>query len=224
MLRLLSHPICGVRGVCWVACFLLLCISVALSPGVRAADQPPARRPAPVPVDELGVVHTLQDDTARAKLVQELRAVLAVQRGAEKEKPAATALFGQLSEQIDAFSGEILAGVAMVVDAPRLFGWAREQIFDNEAHRVWTEAALAFGLVFGLAAIAEWTVRWIFSRLLPRLPVRRSDTRLIRAAFALLGLALGLLPILIFTGMAYAAQSMTSLSRSPAHASPCRSW
>ena len=56
--------------------------------------------------------------------------------GAEKEKPAATALFGQLSEQIDAFSGEILAGVAMVVDAPRLFGWAREQIFDIEAHRV----------------------------------------------------------------------------------------
>jgi hypothetical protein len=41
------------------------------------------------------------------------------------EKPAATALFGQLSQQIDAFSGEVLAGVAMVVDAPRLFGWAR---------------------------------------------------------------------------------------------------
>src|ERR1700730_9962133 len=200
----------GVRGVCWGACLLFLCLSVAPSPGVRAADQPPAPQPAPVSVDELEqLVHTLQDDTARAKLVQELRALLAAQRGAEKEKPAATALFGQLSEQIDAFSAEILVGVARVVDAPRLFGWAREQIFDNEARRVWTEAALAFGLVFGLAAIAEWTVRWIFSRLLPRLPARRSDTRLIRAAFALLGLVLGLLPILIFTGMAYAALSMT---------------
>jgi len=52
-------------------------------------------------------------------------ALIAVQRGAETEKPAATALFGQLSQQIDAFSGEVLAGVAMVVDAPRLFGWAR---------------------------------------------------------------------------------------------------
>jgi small conductance mechanosensitive channel len=151
---------------------------------VRAADQPPAPQPAPVSVDELDqLVHTLQDDTARAKLVQELRALLAVQRGAEKEKPAATALFGQLSGQIDAFSGEILAGVAMVVDAPRLFGWAREQIFDNEARRLWSEAALAFGLIFGLAAVAELVVRWIFSRLLPRLPVRRSDTRLIRVLF-----------------------------------------
>jgi small conductance mechanosensitive channel len=189
---------------------LLFCISIASSPGVRAADQPPAPQPAPVSVDELErLVHTLQDDTARAKLIQELRALLAVQRGAEKEKPAATALFGQLSEQIDAFSGEILAGVAMVVDAPRLFRWAREQIFDNEARRVWTEAALAFGLIFGLAAVAEWIVRWIFSRLLPRFPVGRSDTRLIRAAFALLGLIVGLLPILIFTGAAYAALAMT---------------
>jgi small-conductance mechanosensitive channel len=210
----LPRPACGervgVRSVCWGACLLFLCISVAPSPGVRAADQPPAPQPAPVSVDELDqLVRTLQDDTARAKLVQELRTLLAVRRGAEKEKPAATALFGQLSQQIDAFSGEILAGVAMVVDAPRLFGWAREQIFDNEARRVWTEAALAFGLIFGSAAVAEWIVRWIFSRLLPRLPVRRSDTRLIRASFALLGLVLGLLPILIFTGMAYAALSMT---------------
>jgi hypothetical protein len=80
----------------------------------------------PVLVDELErLVHTLQDDAARTKLVEQLRALIAVQRGAETEKPAATALFGQLSQQIDAFSGEILAGVAMVVDAPRLFGWAR---------------------------------------------------------------------------------------------------
>ena len=61
----------GARGVCWGACFLLFCISVAASPGVRAADQPPAPQPAPVSVDELErLVHTLQDDTARAKLVQ----------------------------------------------------------------------------------------------------------------------------------------------------------
>src|ERR1700738_819490 len=145
----------GVRGVCWGACLLFLCLSVAPSPGVRAADQPPAPQPAPVSVDELEqLVHTLQDDTARAKLVQELRALLAAQRCAEKEKPAATSLFGQLSEQIDAFSGEILAGVAMVVAAPRVFGGAREQIFDSEARRVRSEATFPFGLIFGSAVAA----------------------------------------------------------------------
>ena len=90
------------------------------------AEPPPAAQPMPVLVDELErLVRTLQDDAARTKLVEQLRALIAVQRGAETEKPAATALFGQLSQQIDAFSGEVLAGVAMVVDAPRLFGWAR---------------------------------------------------------------------------------------------------
>jgi moderate conductance mechanosensitive channel len=153
-------------------------------------------------------VHTLQDDSARTKLVEQLRALIAVQRGAETEQPAATALFGQLSQQIDAFSGEILAGVATVIDAPRLFGWAGEQISDTAARRLWGEAAFAFGLIFGFAIIAEWIVRSILSRLLPRFLVRRRDTRLIRALFALLGLVLDLLPILVFAGTAYAALSM----------------
>ena len=82
---------------------------------------------------------------------------------------------------------------------PRLFGWAREQISDTAARRVWGETAFAFGLIFGFAVIAEWIVRSILSRLLSRLPVRDGDTRLIRALFALL--VLDLLPILVFAGL-----------------------
>ena len=199
----------GVRGFLWAAFFLLFCAATTLSAGAQAAEPPPAAQAAPVSVDELErLVHTLQDDAARTKLVEQLRALIAVQRGAEPVKPAAAALFGELSQQIDAFSGEILAGVAMVIDAPRLFGWAREQISDTAARRLWGEAAFAFGLIFGFAVIAEWIVRSILSRLLSRLPVRHGDTRLIRALFALLGLVLDLLPILVFAGIAYAALSM----------------
>jgi hypothetical protein len=102
---------------------LLFCLVFALLPGARAAE------PASVSPDELErLVHTLQDDSARAKLVEQLRALIAAQRGAEKEKPAATEFFGQMSQQIDAFSGEILAGAAMVVDAPRLLVGARSTV------------------------------------------------------------------------------------------------
>jgi small-conductance mechanosensitive channel len=195
-----------VRGTFRAAGLLLLCLALP----AQAAEPAAAPQPAPVSADELDrLVHTLQDDTARAKLVEELRALIAAQRGTEKEKPPATPLFGQLSQQIDAFSGEILAGVAMVVDAPRLFGWVREQMSDTAARRLWTEAVFAFGLVFGLAAIAEWVVRSFLSRLLPRFPAGRSDTRLVRAFFALLGLVLGAVPILVFAGTAYAALSLT---------------
>jgi moderate conductance mechanosensitive channel len=194
-----------VRGILWAAGLLLLCLA-----SVAGAAQPAsAPQPAPISTDELErLVHTLQDDGARAQLVDQLRALIAAQRGAEKEKPAASALFSQLSEQIDAFSGEILAGAGMVVDAPRLLGWARGQMLDEAARSLWADAAFAFVLIFGSAAFAECIVRWILSRVLPHFPVRRSDTRLVRGFFAVVGLVLGLLPIVVFVGTAYAVLSL----------------
>jgi moderate conductance mechanosensitive channel len=100
----------------------------------RRAEPPPASKPAPVSADELErLVRTLQDESATAKLVEQLRALIAAQRGAEKEKPAAAALFGQLSQQVDTLSEEILASAGMIVDAPRLLGWARQQVSDVAA-------------------------------------------------------------------------------------------
>jgi small-conductance mechanosensitive channel len=192
------------------AAFLLLfCVATVLPTTARADTPPPAAQPAPVSVDELErLVDTLQDDAARTKLVADLRALIAVQRGATAEKPAATVIFGQLSQQIDAFTGEILAGVAVIVDAPRLFGWARQQVSDPAERRLWSEAGFALVLVFGIAFIAEWILRRLLARLAPRLPARRSETRTVRASFALLGLVLDVLPILAFAAVAYAALSI----------------
>jgi small-conductance mechanosensitive channel len=187
----------------------LFCVAILLPAAVRADAPAPAAQPAPVTVDELErLVDTLQDDGARAKLVAELRALIAAQRGAAVEKPAATALFGQLSQQIDALTGEILAGIAVLIDAPRLFGWARHQVSDPAARRLWAEAGFAFVLIFGIAFVAEWIVRWVLARLMPSLPTRRGDTRTVRASFALLGLILDILPILAFAAVAYTALPM----------------
>ena len=192
------------------AAFLLLfCVATLLPTAVRADPPTPAAQPAPVSVDELErLLNTLQDDTARGKLVADLRALIAVQRGAAPEQPGGLAFFAQLSQQIDAFTGEILAGVAVIVDAPRLIGWARHQVSDPAARRLWIEAGFAFVLIFGAALIAEWILRWFLVRLAPRLPTRRSDTRAVRALFALLGLVLDILPILAFAAVAYTTLSM----------------
>jgi len=192
------------------AAFLLLfCVATLLPTAARADPPTPAAQPAPVSVDELErLLNTLQDDTARGKLVADLRALIAVQRGAAPEQPGGLAFFAQLSQQIDAFTGEILAGVAVIVDAPRLIGWARHQVSDPAARRLWIEAGFAFVLIFGAALIAEWILRWFLVRLAPRLPTRRSDTRAVRALFALLGLVLDILPILAFAAVAYTTLSM----------------
>jgi small-conductance mechanosensitive channel len=178
---------------------LLLWLVTALAPAVQAAE------PAPVSADELErLVHSLQDDAERERLVEQLRGLIAAQRGAEKEKPAGAAFLNQITQQVEAFSGEILAGAAMVVDAPRLLDWASQQAADSAARRLWAEAAFAFAVIFGGAALAEWALRSIVARVLPRLPVRRSDTRLVRACFALLGLMLAVLPIAAFAATAFA--------------------
>ena len=178
---------------------LLLCLLAALASGAKAAE------PAPVSADELErLVHSLQNETEREKLIEQLHGLIAAQRGAEKEKPAGAAFFNQVTQQVEAFSGEILAGAAMVVDAPLLLEWASEQASDHAARRLWADAAFAFTLIFGCAALAEWVLRAIMARLLPRLPVRRSDTRLVRVSFALLGLILAALPIAAFAVAAYA--------------------
>jgi small conductance mechanosensitive channel len=176
-----------------------LCLLAALASGAKAAE------PAPVSTDELErLVHSLQNETEREKLIEQLHGLIAAQRGAEKEKPAGAAFFNQVTQQVEAFSGEILAGAAMVVDAPLLLEWASEQASDHAARRLWADAAFAFTLIFGCAALAEWVLRAIIARLLPRLPVRRSDTRLVRVSFALLGLILAALPIAAFAVAAYA--------------------
>ena len=197
----------GFRELLYRAAFFLLFWVATIVPAAAWADTaPPAAQPAPVSVEELErLVDTLQDDAARAKLVAQLRALIAAQRGAAAEQPAAPAFFAQLSQQIDAFTGEILAGVAVIIDAPRLVGWARHQVSDPAARRLWTEAGFAFVLIFGVAFIAEWVVRWVLARVMSRLPARRSDTRTVRALFALLGLVLDILPILAFAAVAYTA-------------------
>ncbi len=203
-----------VRRIFWAAGLFLLCFAFAPA---RAAEPAAAPQAAPVSADELDrLVHTLQDDKARARLIEELRALIAAQRGTEEKPAAATGVFGQISEQIDALSGEILAGVAMLVDAPRMLVWVHNQMSDAAARQLWGEAALAFAIVFGTAALAEWIIRRLLNRLLPRFPGRRRDTRAVRGLFAVLGLVLGLLPILGFAGTAYAALSMIlePLSRS----------
>lgn len=194
-----------------VSAFTVVAASAA-APSPGSAHSPPAAaaQPSPPPsASELQqLVDTLQNDHARAKLVAQLQTLIAAQRHTEPPKSEGVALLGRLSSQIDAFTGEILAGVALIVDAPRLIRWAREQIHSEAARKRWASAAQALVLVFGGAAAAEAALRWIIARTRPKFPVRRRDTRPIKALFALLAFILDLAPILVFAAIVYGAVSM----------------
>ncbi|HEU0157639.1 MAG TPA: mechanosensitive ion channel domain-containing protein, partial [Stellaceae bacterium] len=213
---------------------LALALLLSMLCAVAQAAQPNPAASAPVSEADLErLVGTLQDPAARARLVAELRALIQAQRAAPTPSvpaapaaPAKTAakptpqtaaivLFGRLSKQVDAATGEILAGAAVVVDAPRLVGWLERQVANPTARNRWITAGYAVALVFGLALLVEWALRLLLARVTPRFPVRRSDSRPVRALFALIGFIIDALPILVFAGTAYAAIEMGPASFAP---------
>jgi moderate conductance mechanosensitive channel len=165
-----------------------------------------APTPAPVSADELErLVTTLQDDAQRAKLVEELRGLIAAQRSIE-EKPAEegpATLFDNFSRQIDAISGEILEAASVVVDAPRLAAWVKAQISDVNARARWFEVGLKLGVLFGIALIGEWLLRLVVGRMGARIAARSSDSFVLRLSLLLIQFVIEALPVLGFAGIAY---------------------
>ncbi|MBV9521830.1 MAG: hypothetical protein JO010_03500, partial [Alphaproteobacteria bacterium] len=131
-----------------------------------APAPPPASAASPVTADELDrLVGTLQDDKQRAQLVEQLRALIAAERGTEQQQQATPAtVLNELSARLDAISGEIVAAAAVVVDAPRLISWLQLQIDEPPARAFWLEVALKLCVIFGFALFSEWLLRTLLQR------------------------------------------------------------
>jgi len=183
----------------------------AAVPAVAAS--PVAAEPASSPppsVDELNrLVRTLQDDKMRAELVGQLQALIAAQRTGDANAVRGVDVLQNLSGRLNAVSEELLAGVAMVVDAPLLFWWAQQQIMDGAARERWIHIGLALVIVFGAAVAAEWITRRLLARVLPPAPAEERHGRLGRALFAGLEILAELAPVAAFAATAYIALPWT---------------
>jgi small-conductance mechanosensitive channel len=181
-----------------------------------AAPAAPAAAPAPAPAAvspaELErLVGSLQDDAQRARLVEQLRGLIAAQRVAEPEAPGDPAsVLGKLSVRLDAVTQEILGAANTVVDLPRLFAWAKGQMGDFEARQRWLDAALKLAIVFGFALFAEWVVRRLLQGPRRRLDAHVSQSLVARVALQALRTLFEALPILAFAIVAYSVLPMTS--------------
>jgi small-conductance mechanosensitive channel len=161
--------------------------------------------PAPVSAAELQrLIDTLQDDAQRARLVNELRALIATQRGFEANQPEASpaTVLALLSQRAEAISQEVISAAAVVVDLPRLAAWLKEQATDPVLRDFWLDVALKLVMIFGLAIVAEWTMRRVLAR--PRRSLTSSnDQFLVRVLLMAARAGLDALPILTFAGVAY---------------------
>ncbi|HZS82524.1 MAG TPA: mechanosensitive ion channel domain-containing protein [Stellaceae bacterium] len=150
------------------------------------------------------LVGTLQDEKQRARLVEELRGLIAAQRGVPAQQaPSPATVLSDLSQRIDAFSGEIVATAAVLVDAPRLVSWLERQVSEPEARAFWLDVALKLGVIFGFALFGEWLLRIVLRRPRQSLAGNGSAHVFARLLLVLARAVLDALPILTFAGIAY---------------------
>ena len=145
---------------------MLLLLAVAGAAHAQTAVTPPANAPAATApsADELKkLVDTLNDPAQRQHLIEQLRALIAAQNEGRPAEAAPETVFDQLSLQIDAITGEILATAQMAVDAPRLVHWFEGQAENDEARTFWAAVALRLAFIFGIGFVADRVV-WLLLR------------------------------------------------------------
>lgn len=199
-----------------LATALLIALASLGLPIGGAAQTPAPAQPAPVSAEELQrLVDTLQNDRDRARLVEQLRALIAAERDQHQqdrqhpEQQAPPTFIGALSSQLNAITEEILAAVAVLVDAPRLIGWIEQQASDSAARARWLEVLLHLAIIFGAATVAELVVRWLVARTRDTLAGRTSGHAVVRFVLTALRAAIGVLPIVAFAVVAYSALPLT---------------
>jgi len=190
--------------------FLLLALFLACSGPVAAqpASPPVTNSPAaspPASSDEARhLVETLENDGARAKLIQDLRALIAVEHANDEEvESAPPSLLDELSERMNTIGTDTLDALSVLLDAPKLLGWFENQIDNPQARARWIDLGVKLGSIFGAALLGEWGVRALLIRPRRALVFRASDRLGLRLLLIFIRFVTDALPILVFAGAAY---------------------
>lgn len=179
----------------------------------QSATTKPAPTTTPVTAEDLqDLINTIQNPAARQKLVTELQALIAAQRGAQPKAPAAAAheFFATLLDEAHAVGNEILQAATVVVDAPRVVTWVREQAANNHTRHRWLVIGARLAVVLGLAIIADWLVWFALRGPTRRLGARTGERVVWRLIYMLIDAVFEALPIAAFAATAFVVLPLTA--------------
>lgn len=110
-----------------------------------------------------GLVKTLEDNAARAKLIRELKALIAAQQATKPAaRPAPHASFIEtLAAQFQNVADDFVGIVGIARAAPRLTGWIMAEFQSPAARLRWLGALIRLIVIFGAALIAAFATAWI---------------------------------------------------------------
>ena len=157
-------------------------------------------------VDDL--ISTLEDPTAREKLVSRLKALRAA---SADEKPATekpVSRFGgriveALSGHIDRISGELVTGASLLLDAPRFVEWLKNQASIPENRELWFDVIWKILAVLLAGLIVDRIVRRLLARTRASIEGKERDSVWLRLPFLIARTVIDIVPIAAFAAAAY---------------------
>lgn len=204
------------RGPAHLRRFAALVVALLLFAGAAGAAEPVSQPPVADTASTAEIqqlIDILENDAARQRLIEQLRAAMAGQPPATLPEPTepggfATRSMTAIAESATKVGARLLDVLSFIGDAPRFLDWLRLEASQPEKrHRVlvaFWDLALALGIGWGVEAIL-WLLgqRWRV-----RLEAGRPATFWSRLRAKLLYWLLGIVPILGFWIVATAALAM----------------
>jgi small conductance mechanosensitive channel len=172
------------------------------------AAQAPQGAGVPAVAEISALIETLEDDTARAKLIRQLK-ILKQAKGGDSDDAASDPTMGGtlidlLSKRIDGISSQLVGATRSLADLPVLYSDAVTALSDDKARARWIALVWKLAVILLAGLLLEWLLRRVLGR--PRAFLNQRDTGSLLARIPVLGgkLVLEILPVAGFLAGGYA--------------------
>lgn len=199
---------------------LLLILACAAAPWAMAQPVPAPAAPQGASSAEIErLLATLQNDAERARLTEQLRALLAAQKPEAAVPPSASAAnaigeaLNTLSEAVAKSSEQIASAAGVLRDLPRTGDWLARQFGDADQLATWGQLLWKVALALAAAALAQYLVNLLLARPRGALALRRSEHLVLRIVMLVTRWLVDLLPIVVFAGIGYVVLTLLEPDR-----------
>jgi small-conductance mechanosensitive channel len=192
-------------------------LAFAIAAPAHAQPAPIAGPPTASAAEIDALVQALQDPAARAKLIEQLRALSAAQRAAASPGEAVgpvERLLSSISAGIATFGGDLADAAVALKDLPRVGVWLERQARDPALVEHWSVLLVKLAFVLAAAMLADWLVDRATRGGRETLDALRANganghaSLVVRWGALVIRAVLGLVPIIAFVGAAYLALAL----------------
>ncbi len=193
---------------------------VAPAPSAPAAPGQAPAAPSAAPqgpaIEQIeGLVSTLEDPQARAKLVEQLKTLLAAQKGATAQPAApetpsdllpdalASRTLAYLAQHVEDASKQLLLVANAFSDLPAVAEWMRRQVDDPSARERWTQLSLDLVMIVIAGAVVSRFASWMLRHPRRAIEAKRCERMSGKLTFLLLRLMLEMVPVVAFALVSY---------------------